>query len=376
MLLQDDNKCRVLDGVPSLFLDSIRLFASLVVFIGHVGIYWYPNSIHMPSEPGDYTHASVIVFFVLSGFVISATTKKSNRGPVKYAIARLTRLCSVVWPALLITAIIEVVFLHWWPESPLILSRGFSGLRYLMTGLFASEIWFLSATPPINGPLWSLSYEFWYYAIFGLWFYRKSNSKIFYLLIIACVIAGPKILLMMPIWLFGYFSYSRDPPALPNTFKWVLVAVMLLIALGLILYLPPFPFFLGKPSLFYAGQFVTDWIIGFFVGLALWFLPSYSHSLSVAQTRCTKIFRKTADLTFPLYVLHFPMILLWGALVEFHLNDFSQFIGALVVILVVAFILGLLMEKLRPEFGRFFIWIFNVIFKLPVLNEPKTALSK
>jgi peptidoglycan/LPS O-acetylase OafA/YrhL len=53
------------------------------------------------------SHLAVMVFFVLSGCVIAYTTFQRHPGDVqKYIIARLSRLYSVVIPALILTGIL------------------------------------------------------------------------------------------------------------------------------------------------------------------------------------------------------------------------------------------------------------------------------
>ncbi|MFQ3189263.1 MAG: peptidoglycan/LPS O-acetylase OafA/YrhL [Paraglaciecola sp.] len=72
---------------------------------------------------------------------------------------------------------------------------------------FVTQIWFLSAIPFSNGPFWSLGYEFWYYVIFAIVFYIKTPIK-YLLLLVICLFVGPKILLLLPIWLMGVMVYK------------------------------------------------------------------------------------------------------------------------------------------------------------------------
>src|SRR5206468_3939655 len=63
-----------------------------------------------------------------------------------------------------------------------------------------------NVSPGTNGPFWSLSYEFWYYIIFAAGVYFTGKKKIAGVTCVA-LIAGPKILVGLPIWLMGAGVY-------------------------------------------------------------------------------------------------------------------------------------------------------------------------
>ena len=60
----------------SLFLDLMRVAAALVVFISHCVQFWYPEG-HV--FWGPLAHSSVIVFFVLSGYLIAYASFAKKR---------------------------------------------------------------------------------------------------------------------------------------------------------------------------------------------------------------------------------------------------------------------------------------------------------
>ncbi|OUJ71199.1 acyltransferase family protein [Hymenobacter crusticola] len=347
-----DSTPRVLSGAASILLDSLRLGAALIVFYRHALVMWYPAMAHPIGQPGDIAHAAVVVFFVLSGYVIAHTTAGNNRGPLQYAQARLSRLCSVVLPALVFTAVIQVLLLWLSPALVAEYSRGLAWPRYLLTAGFLNEVWFLSAAPPLNEALWSLSFEFWYYVIFGLWFYRRAGFRGLLLPACACLIAGPKILVMMPVWLVGVVAYRLPRPQLPALTAWLLVAGSLCAAGAMVVYLLPLPYGLGRVPWFFASQFLTDWVVGLCMAVALWMLPSPRSSK--AAPKWIGQFRQVADLTFPIYVLHFPLLVLWRALFAQHLYDATQLAQALGTVLILAAIIGVLLEKQRTVWVRFF----------------------
>ena len=54
-----------------------------------------------------YGRTAVLVFFVLSGFVVAWVTETKERTLEEYALSRVARLYSVILPALIITAVLD-----------------------------------------------------------------------------------------------------------------------------------------------------------------------------------------------------------------------------------------------------------------------------
>src|SRR6185436_14688331 len=80
--------------------------------------------------------------------------------------------------------------------------------RFVLNLFFSAEIWGWSIRAFSNGPFWSLCYEFWYYIIFAAWFYLKRPFNRVVAAAI-CLLVGPKILVLFPIWLAGVWVYYR-----------------------------------------------------------------------------------------------------------------------------------------------------------------------
>lgn len=128
-----------------------------------------------------FGHQAVIIFFVLSGYFVggSLLAKGSAFSLRSYAIGRLTRLWVVLILALLLTAGIDHV-LH--TSAPEVLSGAYAGVwnhgpqpggdYSASAAVFLGNLFFLQQIfLPVfgsNDPLWSLAYEFWYYAAFPL----------------------------------------------------------------------------------------------------------------------------------------------------------------------------------------------------------------
>jgi len=135
----------------SLVLDSLRIGAAILVLLWHAKDMWFPQQAHDANMPGNLSHTAVVVFFFLSGFVIAFTTSAKRRTLSEYLEARLGRLTSMVIPALLLTAVVELAVradgnAHLMETYV----RGAFGPRYLIAGTFMNELWLFSAArPPI-----------------------------------------------------------------------------------------------------------------------------------------------------------------------------------------------------------------------------------
>ncbi|HEX8461755.1 MAG TPA: acyltransferase [Segetibacter sp.] len=350
---------RIFNGKTSIFLDAIRFIAAFTVFLAHAQAIWFPEK-ELDPTPSHLSHGAVVVFFVLSGFVIAHTTTNKKRGIKEYMAARFSRLYSIFFPAIIITIICSFVLYYLHPVLWHEYDRGKSFFRYSISLIFCNEIWLFSSAPKINGPIWSLSYEFWYYMIFGLFFYRKKGLPNLIIPALACLIAGPKIILMMFIWLTGWLVYFLPRPKLKPEASWLVVFFLMLCSILLMLYLPAFPFAVNTGKLHWADQFITDWIIGLVIGGALLFLPNVPIQYR-DNSKAVLFFRKLGDLTFPVYVLHFPLLVLAKSLIPNHQSRANQFFIGVIFVLAVVSIIGLYLESKRKYWNRFFTTIIEKI---------------
>lgn len=181
-------------------LDLVRFGAALAVMVFHsvqAELYTGP----FPSLPMAQ-HYAVVVFFVLSGLVITASVQRRHGTLKDYAIARAARIIPAAWIAI---AFGSAAFLTAWSiGAPLLHYDRWGELSVKATALPAL---FLSEGPMGTGPLWnppywSLVYEVWYYALFGAAVFLSGRSRVFWLVVLA-LLAGPKVLLMLPTWLVG-----------------------------------------------------------------------------------------------------------------------------------------------------------------------------
>ena len=135
-------------------LELMRGLASLDVFIWHL----LNTSSGIPRVPGLYrllgwSRESVIVFFVLSGYVIALSQQRLHRSAVPFFKARVKRI-----EPLYLIAVAAAIVVGWLTQQPCSTWQIIGHLLFLQS--FEGS---LVAPLPTNGPLWSLGTEFEFY---------------------------------------------------------------------------------------------------------------------------------------------------------------------------------------------------------------------
>lgn len=196
----------------SVYLDLIRIGAALVVVLHHAWPMMAPA--HPLPWPGSQ---AVIVFFVLSGYVIAFVADGREKTLRDFVMRRITRVWSVAIPALVLGAVLAPLV---GASSPLAAAPPATSVwdiafRSVMNLFFVGQVWTLDIEPPLNGPFWSLNYEVWYYALFAAWTYQQGWPRVLTVgaLGLAC---GLKILLLLPCWLAGVWLYRHRPAISPR----------------------------------------------------------------------------------------------------------------------------------------------------------------
>lgn len=178
-----------------------------------------------------------MAFFVLSGIVIAYVTDKRERTATAFMSSRLARLWSVVLPAIVIVPMLDFIGMQF--HAPVYSHRysrtGFDSISAgaLLTPFFLNQSWFASADLFSDVPIWSLTYEFFYYVIFCISVFARGIARLA-LTGVAILIFGPKALLLLPVWLSGVVLYRlrfRIPgtPALGAT---LMTASILFVLVG------------------------------------------------------------------------------------------------------------------------------------------------
>jgi len=300
----------------SIYLDVLRSLVAFNVVYGHAAEFFALPSGFL------WGHQAVMVFFVLSGYVIAYVTENRETSLQTFLVARLARLWSVLVPALVLTVACEVVGRQFGTEP-----RGFaaspSDLPLIRIGAmlaFLSESW-VSIQPLSNGAAWSLCLEFWYYVTFGLWVFLRPGRMRTALVISAALLAGHKGLLLFPVWLMGVALQRL--PALRRHPAWVdwglCVGGFLVMAwvAGTRAYDPAIASMqeMVSPWMFrqlaQARVFWLDWAFGLAVGAHLLGARRVAGSLPMEKVAAPA--RWCAGVSFAAYLFHGPLLNLWAA---------------------------------------------------------------
>lgn len=302
----------------SIYLDIVRFFAAGLVFMAHV------RHLHLV-KPGIsyFGHEAVVIFFVLSGYVISHVTAAREKDLKTYAIARMSRIYSVAVPALLLTLLFDRIgraidpapyAAYFAYDLPLV--------RFLSSLFFTSELWNVSIQAFTNVPYWSLNYEVWYYVGFAFLAFTGKPGR--YLFVGLCLLLGPKILVMMPIWWFGVAIHRWSAlQSLRPRWGWLLLALSA--AAFVVLYENTSrKWGFGTAQWFSnlgvtlewsnSRRFLADIVLGLIVAVHFVGARAVLASAPDLFRRIEKPVRFLAGTTFTLYLLHQPVLLLFAAL--------------------------------------------------------------
>jgi peptidoglycan/LPS O-acetylase OafA/YrhL len=334
----------------SLYLDLVRVSAALAVVFYHasfqaLGGDWF--------KTGTIGPDAVTVFFVLSGLVISYVVDAKENSPQLYISSRLARLWSVLIPALALTYLINLVGVrinpvpHWYSSVWTLLPSAF----------FVNELWFHHVTPIFDIPVWSIGFEFWYYVLFGVIMFAPGNWRYIAVSVVALV-AGPRILLLLPIWLLGVAVYQLGRRWLVHgTAAWTCFLIPVAIISSMILAHRNTALIADGAKLIGADEnpgkwiWCEDWLWAYVVGLATavhfygaWCLHD---RIEHVLFRFRSIIEFAAGLTLSIYLFQFPLMTMASSALNKWPHGPVRSIVTIVATLICCAVLGLIFERQR-----------------------------
>ena len=333
-------------------LNIFRGIAALLVFIGHLRNIYFKDYQYVQDTNllidffylvTSLGHPAVMIFFVISGFVITNLIFKdlNSFSFIQYLIDRLIRLWTVLIPAIIFSLVVYYFLSNFYPEIIQgkyrnIINSGPSIDNYKIT-LFQiiGNIFFLQGilvkTLEINGPLWSLSYELWYYVLFPIILYNfrifkyQSNTKnlIFFLFLVFNLWFIPsKILLYFFIWLLGSLLYFLKDIQIKYTKSNIILSLFFFI-LTLLNF---------KINFFKLNNFSNDLIIA--LGFSYFLFVTLKLKINFFNL---KIFNYLSNISYSLYLFHFPIILIIFSLIQ--KNKFTLNLINLIYFFLISFLI-------------------------------------
>ena len=269
---------------------------------------------------------AVIIFFVISGFLVGGLTIRkwsTNVSYKDYFAARFSRIYSTLLPALIVGAGLDWIGLSFFNKSKIYTDSSLyhtSSMDVVISNQLSPDIFLGNILNlegiivPIfgsNSPLWSLAFEWWYYTMFaaflGSIFDSNKFNKIICLLIIIilAILLPTKLILWMVIWLFGVGVYLYGESSLPKPHY--LIAIILFITTLISSRLS------HNTENVLPVSMLDDFLRDFGFGMAFSFLllGCYNRTFILPYEKSHK---SLADFSYSVYLFHFPIFILLMAL--------------------------------------------------------------
>jgi len=334
-----------------------------------------------------YGHHAVIIFFVLSGYVIAYTVDVKRKNIEYFYLKRLARLWSCLVPALFLGLVLDSI-------GSLIDPGLYAGriyqndsifIRFIANLFFFQELWFLDVRYLSNGPMWSLGYEFWYYVMFSLLMYVESLKKKYILMLFAVLIIGPKILMYFPLWFAGVLLYRINKKELLNKNA------------GLNLFLSLIPvfvyFYLSEANIFaladevsrnilnklggytdytWSKDFLSDYLVGLLFVLHLLWLYKYAvHKRKgyMIKEVIVKLVTHFSGATLSIYLYHFPLLMFFKALQNADIITYKSVSILALLVILSAYSLSFVTESRKNSYFDFLMKLKNSLSKNKIHNN-------
>ena len=242
----------------SKFIDTVRWIAAALVLVTHLNdrpcmvIADIPREHHNLLLYGwvflyGFAHQAVVVFFVLSGFLVGgaviARLRKETFGLGQYCIDRTARIYVVLVPTLLLTFLFDafgrVLFADVGAYQLDIYKGHYEGWLIFANLAGLQDIFF--KTYGTNSSLWTLSHEYWNYITFPflclaffphirpLW--RWSGFALGVALTVIMSVSGSWHFLGFLIWMIGAAAFALPRPLIAN--KWLALTLFLCVSIGI-----------------------------------------------------------------------------------------------------------------------------------------------
>lgn len=358
--------------LTSIYLDLLRIFAAFGVFFHHCNFPWFSNNFFFDEDKG---HKLVAIFFVMSGFLIAYSVENKEKDFKIYMIDRLSRLYSVVIPAIILTYFLDsigrsfdpVLYQNLAPENNQI-------IRALSSLLFLNQIQGFCIKPSTNIPFWSIGYEFWYYLLFGITIlYRNIYVKTI-LILLLLFLMGIKILLLFPVWIFGVFAFY-----LTKKINFKDNGVLFIISLSSVLYFTflytvesnqSITIFNKNINLYFSYYYKFDLWYGLLVAITIFAVAKLNLEFS-KLTLFEKIIKSISSTTFSLYLFHFPLLIFAAAVIPYDKNNIYQVFIVIIFILSIIYVLSIFTESKRNSYKIFLRIIFEKLLNIKLKLESK-----
>ena len=364
----------------SIYLDLVRFVAACLVVVYH------SNSrliVESPLPFSQYGHSAVIIFFVLSGYVIAFTTATKERNAKVYWASRLSRVLSLALPAVLLTPLLDLIGEALAPALYAgNTTHGLAWLRVMSSLLFLNEIWSVSIMSFSNIAYWSLNYEVWYYVLFSIYIFGSPSRRWAWIGLVAALI-GPKILLLAPVWSAGVLIYRwQGAQRMPEWSAWLgLVASFILFyafeqSRLADLVSEQLKTFLGTSlhrELAFSKWVFTDYLLTLIVCLNFVCMRRIARRYARLALTLERPVRAAASYTFSIYLLHQPLIYFWAALIDLPPTGYVRYAAVMAGVFASIVLIGSLTERRRFALRQY---IFAILSRIEASGVARRWIVK
>lgn len=297
----------------SLFLDLVRAGAAQMVVFGHAMSYFGVfNILHEPNIPW-MQNIAVVLFFILSGFIISYTVAQRisvqpTYGFYDYFVERFSRIFSAFIPALVLVLLVDLVSRALAPDAYRYIS-GFD-IRTFVANLFMLQDYpfsfFFDCCTSFGSarPFWTIAVEWWIYMFYGflvLVLSKHTSVKSLLIGVLLAVVPFFHATLgrgngLAIVWFFGVIMYLLITDG--RMFKVGNSVKVLVILLSL---------FAAAFRSAVVGMKAYDPIFAFLLALALIYCVDIFSSITFPSVIAT-IIKVGAGYSFTLYLLHYTIL--------------------------------------------------------------------
>lgn len=332
----------------SVILDLIRGVSAQIVVIGHgISFFGIFTFLHEPNFPW-MQNIAVLIFFLLSGFLISYSTvrKRSNDeqyGFRQYFIERFSRIYTAFIPSIIFVCMLDLISKNMNPASyaygdaydvktfigNLFMLQDYSIFSVLHNDFITS---FGSARP-----FWTLAIEWWIYLSFGYFMLvtlKKDKSSISDLLILSFLSIVPAYNLitgrgngLTAYWLFGSLVYIMSTL---HILKDVKLHVKIMSALIFV--------FLAFARAYLRMQ-AYDPIFAFLLAVVLWLVIDIFKDKRFS-TLAIKMIKYNASFSYTLYLVHYSILDFIKSHFDGLLNPYALFGIGFITVNVISISIG------------------------------------
>jgi len=362
----------------SVMLDIIRVTAAVVVAYGHLTQLYFSTGWQNRT---DAARDSVAVFFILSGFVIRYVTVRRPETIQRYLIDRASRIYSIAIPALLLTWIGDSIALHVNPAfyASFVGNYHYALARILANLAFCGQLWNYPIETLSNAPYWSINYEVAYYIGYAILFYLRGKKQ-FLSFVIFCLIVGPRILFLAPLWIAGcvihdlYQKWNAEGTTATRLNRIILACLILVVILSIPAVRSELHALSSRGPFLNVKTFLTtnhqvakymtfkklsnmNYLFGIAWALVFMKLLQLSRRFTLQPDgKFVRAIRFISEGTYPIYLLHYPLFVLIAACIPYNHASSWQKLVILVGVLIIGVLAGhpgnLLKLRIRSALTR------------------------